>query len=97
MGYDAAGNLLWSASGLTLLGPQCDSDAAYASPSRADRSYDSMNRLLTLRFSDGQGDQDWSYWPGGKVKRVQTRNNGAVTTNDYTYNLRGLPTSESVA
>ncbi len=43
-----------------------------------------MNRLLTLRFSDGQGDQDWSYWPGGKVKRVQTRNNGAVTTNDYT-------------
>lgn len=97
MGYDAAGNLLWSASGLTLLGPQCDSEAAYASPSRADRTYDSMNRLLTLRFSDGQGDQDWNYWPGGKVKRVQTRNNGAVTTNDYTYNLRGLPTSESVA
>lgn len=97
MGYDAAGNLLWSASGLTLLGPQCDSDAAYASPSRADRTYDSMNRLLTLRFSDGQGDQDWNYWPGGKVKRVQTRNNGAITTNDYTYNLRGLPTSESVA
>ena len=45
----------------------------------ADRGYDSMNRLVTLRFSDGQGDQDWSYWPGGKVKRVQTRNNGAST------------------
>ena len=96
MGYDAAGNLLWSASGLALLGPQCESEGAYASPSRADRGYDSMNRLVTLRFSDGQGDQDWSYWPGGKVKRVQTRNNGASTINEYSYNLRGLPTSESV-
>ncbi|TFZ46691.1 RHS repeat protein [Stenotrophomonas maltophilia] len=96
MGYDAAGNLLWSASGLTLLGAQCESEGAYASPSRADRGYDSMNRLVTLRFSDGRGDQDWSYWPGGKVRRVQTRNNGASTINEYSYNLRGLPTSESV-
>jgi len=96
MGYDAAGNIVWSASGLTLLGPQCDSSTAQASASRADRSYDSMNRLLTLRFSDGLGDQDWSYWPGGRVKRVQTRNNGAATINEYTYNLRGLPTSETV-
>lgn len=96
MAYDAAGNIVWSASGLTLLGPQCDGGAAQASPSRVDRTYDSMNRLLTLRFSDGQGDQDWSYWPGGSVKRVQTRNSGAATTNEYAYNLRGLPTSETV-
>lgn len=96
VGYDAAGNVLWSAAGLTLLGPQCDTTAAYASASRADRGYDSMSRLLTLRFSDGQGDQDWAYWPGGKVKRVTTRNNGAATVNEYQYNLRGLPTAETV-
>ena len=96
VGYDATGNILWSASGLTLLGQQCDTSAAYASASRIDRSYDSMARLLTLRFSDGQGDQDWSYWPGGKVKRVTTRNNGTATINEYQYNLRGLPTVESV-
>ncbi len=96
VGYDAAGNVLWSAAGLTLLGQQCDTSAAYASASRADRSYDSMARLLTLRFSDGQGDQDWAYWPGGKVKRVTTRNNGAATVNEYQYNLRGLPTAETV-
>lgn len=96
VGYDAVGNVVWSASGLALLGPQCDSDVGHASASRADRTYDSMNRLLTLRFSDGQGDQDWSYWPGGQVKRVQTRNGEASTINEYTYNLRGLPTSETV-
>lgn len=96
MGYDAAGNVLWSASGLTLLGQQCDSGEAMASAARVDRTYDSLNRLLTLRFSDGQGDQDWSYWAGGQVKRVETRNNGAATVNAYTYNLRGLPTSETI-
>lgn len=96
IGYDAAGNILWSASGLTLLGLQCDSAEAMASAARVDRTYDSLSRLLTLRFSDGQGDQDWSYWPGGMVKRVETRNNGASTVNAYTYNLRGLPTSETV-
>jgi len=96
MSYDPAGNVVWSASGLTLLGQQCDTAQAMASAARADRTYDSMNRLLTLRFSDGQGDQDWSYWAGGKVKRVETRNNGAATINAYTYNLRGLPTSETM-
>lgn len=96
-GYDAAGNVVWSAAGLALLAPQCDSAQAMASPSRSDRSYDSMNRLLTLRFSDGQGDQEWSYWPGGKVKRVQTRNSGALVINEYAYNLRGLPVSETAA
>lgn len=96
VGYDAAGNVIWSAAGLTLLGPQCDSETAWASSSRADRGYDSMNRLLTLRFSDGQGDQDWSYWPGGKVRRVQTRNGGALTVNEYAYNLRDLLTGETV-
>ena len=96
-GYDAAGNVVWSAPGLALLGAQCDAEQAMASPSRHDRGYDSMGRLLSLRFSDAQGDQDWTYWPGGKVKRVQTRNSGALVINEYNYNLRGLPVSETAA
>ncbi|KAF1055454.1 MAG: hypothetical protein GAK43_00248 [Stenotrophomonas maltophilia] len=97
MGYDSAGNVIWSAAGLSLFGAQCDSAQAQLSPAKADRTYDSMNRVTSLRFSDGQGDQNWSYWPGGALKRVQTFNGSSAVSNEYAYNLRGLITSETVS
>ncbi|CBA16818.1 RHS repeat domain-containing protein [Xanthomonas albilineans] len=95
-GYDAAGNLVWSAAGLSLPSTSsCDADAAFASGRRVDRSYDVRNRIKTLNFPDGNGNQTWSYWPDGLVKQITTINNGIPTYNSYTYNKRRLLIGES--
>ncbi|MCW0377594.1 hypothetical protein NB697_000440 [Xanthomonas sacchari] len=95
-GYDAAGNLVWSASGLSLpSSTSCDADAAFASGRRVDRSYDVRNRIKALSFPDGNGNQSWSYWPDGAVKQITTLNNGIATYNSYAYNKRRLLIAES--
>ncbi|WP_367380706.1 RHS repeat protein [Stenotrophomonas cyclobalanopsidis] len=98
-GYDAAGNLAWSASGLVLpSASSCDAEAAYASGRRADRSFDARNRLKTLVFPDGKGNQAWSYTNDGKPTQIVSRNDaGAEATTTYTYNRRRLLTAESLA
>lgn len=95
-GYDAAGNLVWTAAGLSLPSTSaCDADAAYASGRRIDRSYDMRNRIKALSFPDGNGNQAWSYWPDGAVKQITTINNGVATYNSYAYNKRRLLIAES--
>ncbi len=100
MAYDAAGNLAWSASGLNLPDPgHCNLAEAEASGRKVTRSYDDRNRLQTLGFPDGRGNQAWTYHPDGLVKQVATDNEGAaqgVVVNKYHYNNRRLLTSESV-
>ncbi|WP_151421700.1 RHS repeat-associated core domain-containing protein [Xanthomonas citri] len=98
MAYDAAGNLSWSASGLDLPSTtSCDLDAAAASGRQVARTYDSRNRLKTLRFPDKNGNQDWSYTPDGLPAQVTTLNDagGSSFVNVYNYNKRRKLTSES--
>jgi YD repeat-containing protein len=96
MDYDGAGNLSWSAAGLNLASTtDCNLNEASSSGRRVSRSYDARNRLKTLTFPDGNGDQSWSYWPDGLVKQVKTTNNGISTYNSYAYNKRRLPIGES--
>ncbi|WP_244667437.1 RHS repeat protein [Xanthomonas sp. D-109] len=95
-GYDAVGNLVWSAAGLSLPNTSsCDADTAFASGRRVDRSYDVRNRIKALSFPDGNGNQAWSYWPDGVVKQITTTNNGVATYNSYAYNKRRLLIAES--
>lgn len=99
MDYDAVGNLLWSAAGLSLPSTSsCDRDAAYSSGRRVDRGYDARNRLKTLRFPDSNGNQDWTYTPDGLPAQVTTWNEGGASTvvNTYVYNRRRLLTGESM-
>jgi RHS repeat-associated protein len=104
MGYDAAGNPSWSAAGLDASSfastTDCQHGAAYASGRVSTRSYDRRNRLLTLSFPDGRGNQVWTYAPDGKPASVTAYSgaNGAhpvVTT--YDYNRRRLLTRESLS
>lgn len=98
MAYDDAGNLDWSASGLSLTDPaNCNAAEGYAAASRAQRTYDVMNRLTGLAFSDGRGNQSLEYWADGALKKILTSNDGVVATNEYAYNRRRLLTSESVS
>ncbi|MBA8884757.1 RHS repeat domain-containing protein [Dokdonella fugitiva] len=103
MGYDAAGNLNWSASGLPAAfadSTTCQQAEAWNAGRRVVRSYDARNRLLTLAFPDGQGDQTWTYTPAGLPARATASNAsngaGAVSTT-YAYNRRGLLVAETLA
>ncbi|MCI4567113.1 RHS repeat-associated core domain-containing protein [Lysobacter sp. CFH 32150] len=91
MGYDAAGNLAWSAAGLPWSNTtDCTIDTTGR---RADRTYDARNRLKTLSFPDGVGNQVWTYTPDSKPDQITTynaTNNGVPVINAYHYNRRRL-------
>lgn len=100
MGYDGAGNLAWSASGLTLPdASSCDRAAAEASGRVVRRTYDARNRLATLVFPDSSGNQQWIYTLDGLPLQVTTWNEAGanVAHNHYAYNKRRLLTVERVA
>ncbi|WP_205956747.1 RHS repeat domain-containing protein [Pseudoxanthomonas winnipegensis] len=93
---DDAGNLLWSAGGLNLFSAvDCNFSEAQSSGRVVSRAYDARNRLKSLSFPDGNGNQAWTYWPDGKVKQVTTSNGGVATYNSFTYNKRRLLVGES--
>lgn len=96
--YDPAGNLAWAAAGLDAsMAGACNRDAASVSGRRVDRTYDALNRLSTLSFPDGQGNQVWTYTADGKPLVVKTTNGATVLSNVYAYNRRGFTTGESFA
>ena len=100
MGYDAAGNLIWSAAGTGLMdATQCNTNEGYASGRRVDRTYDNRNRLTDLVFPDSNGNQHWTYTADSKPAQVTTLNDAGSTTvvNAYTYNKRRLLTGESIS
>ncbi|WP_386816276.1 RHS repeat domain-containing protein [Lysobacter gummosus] len=101
MAYDGAGNLTSSASGLNLPATDnCNTAEAAASGRVVARGYDALNRLKTLAFPDGRGNQSWEYTPDGQPSRVVTYNesgNAAAVENTYTYNKRRLLIGEAVA
>ncbi|MDQ3524605.1 MAG: RHS repeat protein [Chloroflexota bacterium] len=100
--YDAAGNLAWSATGLSLPSTDralCETDrwTAYGSGRRVSRTYDARNRPISLTFPNGMGSQSWTYTPDGLPAQITAYNdpgNGAPVVSAYTYNKRRLLTSE---
>lgn len=99
MDYDGAGNLQWSAAGLITLTStsSCDTIAGRDSGRKVTRYYDARNRLTTLNFPDGIGDQNLVYWPDGLVRQITTFNDGGTSVvNAYDYNKRRLLTGESI-
>lgn len=100
MDYDAAGNLAWTASGLSLPSTtDCNFNEAWNSGRRTDRGYNNRNRLSSLALADGRGNQQWQYTADGLPAQITTWNdpgNGAPVINAYTYNKRRLLTGESV-
>lgn len=93
MGYDAAGNLAWSAAGYSSTATGCLGASSVAAR-RVDRSYDARNRPVELRFPDGQGDTVTSYTPDGLPAGITAYNGSDVVTTSTTYNRRRLPTQE---
>lgn len=98
--YDAAGNISWSAAGVDLpSATSCDHAAAESSGRVVRRTYDSRNRLATLRFPDHNGDVDFSYTQDGLLKQSTAYNDSGASTamTTYQYNKRRLLTGEALA
>lgn len=101
MGYDNAGNLLWSAAGVSAPSTSsCDTTTGYNSGRRVDRTYDQRNRLKSLTFPNGGlGNQVWSYAADNLPTSATVNNATGGTyplTNTYVYNKRRLLTDETV-
>ena len=97
MGYDGAGNLGWSASGLPA-GTACHTtgNTATINARKANRTYDARNWLRALAFADGKGNQTWTYTPDGLPAKIVTAQPSVVPVeNTYTYNRRRLLATES--
>lgn len=103
MTYDAAGNLSWSAAGLSLAAYgdlyQCNRAEAATSGRSVTRAYDARGRLTSLVFPDTRGSQSWSYTADGLAASVAVTNEASGTApvvTTYTYNSRRLPATESI-
>ena len=104
MQYDSASNVIWSAAGIAspdVSSPTACSSARTAaefSGRRVDRQYDARNRVTTLAFPDGRGNQTWVYTPDGLPSQITTNNSagGTQVVNSYIYNRRRLPTQETM-
>ncbi|MHC9086256.1 RHS repeat domain-containing protein [Luteimonas sp. RIT-PG2_3] len=96
MGYDGAGNLTWSASGLpAATACHATGNLAVINARKATRAYDARNRVASLGFPDGLGNTISTYTPDGLLASITADNGGSsqVTTN-YTYNRRRLMIGE---
>ncbi len=96
-GYDPAGNIAWSAGGLDLPSPtSCDRSDPKIDPRRVQRAYDANNRLLSVMYPDGLGDQVLTYTADGEVETETVFNQGRVAVvTARSYNSLGSVVSQS--
>lgn len=93
MDYDSANNLAWSAEGLAITGTGCGQEQV-ATAARTTRTYDAMNRVLTILPPVGTGTQStqYHYTPLGQPDHLVS----GISTWDGAYNFRGMLTGESL-
>ena len=97
MGYDAAGNLSWSAAGLALPSTTSCDVADVPGNLKVNRTYDVRNRIFTLAFPGGRGNQLWGYTPDGLISQTRVFNGPNQTeeiATAYHYNRRRLLNGE---
>lgn len=96
LGYDGAGNLTWSASGVeSTIGCSADGVHSKIAPRRIDRSYDARNRLVSVVYPNHLGDTSHVYTPDGRLASITADNGGSnQVRTEYAYNRRGLMSQE---
>jgi RHS repeat-associated protein len=90
--YDAANNVLWRASGLSLPSASCDI-ASVPAGNKIAFGYDPSNRLTTTSYSDGSPSITRTYTLDGLPATISA--DGSAWTNSY--NKRRLNVLESLA
>ena len=99
IGRDIIGNVTWTVMGAPFDdATACQHAEAHASGQRVDRTYDAHNRLATVSYPDGVGNQARLYTPDGRLRRITTYNAraGDMAYNAYLWNARRLLVDESI-
>jgi len=91
LAYDGANNLAWSAEGLSITESGCGQDQV-ATSAKTTRTYDPMNRVLTLVPPSGTQSTSYTYDALGHVKTAVS----GIATQYYVYNSLGLLSGESL-
>lgn len=91
--YDAAGNLSWRASGLTLLSTSSCDQANVPAAQKISFGYDVLNQLKTTTYGDNSPAIARTYTADGLLKTISS--DGALWT--YEYNKRQLNWKETLA
>ncbi|MDE2154877.1 MAG: hypothetical protein KGJ32_03135 [Xanthomonadaceae bacterium] len=91
LAYDAANNLAWSADGLSITGTGCGQEQV-AAAARTTRSYDAMNRVLTMQPPSGTQSTQTTYDALGQATQVVS----GTSVWNATYDFRGLLTGETL-
>jgi YD repeat-containing protein len=94
MAYDAAGNLAWSAEGQTITGTDCGQSQVPAG-AQVTRTYDALNRVLSINYPDGVGSASFHYDPRGNLASSSVPSDGADWS--YTHNATGELTGETLS
>lgn len=92
MAYDAANNLAWSAQGQAITDGTCG-QSDVASAAQTVRTYDAMNRVLTITPPTGTQSTSYFYDERGNVYNVTS---GSVTQT-FGYNSLNLLSSQTLA
>jgi YD repeat-containing protein len=92
MGYDDANNLAWSVSGATLGNDgSCHPELAQ-SPGVTTRTYDAMNRVLTIQPPAGTQGTTYKYDALGNVATTIS----GIAIQGFSHNFRGMLTNEAL-
>jgi YD repeat-containing protein len=89
--YDAANNVAWTASGMTITGSGCGQEQV-PTTAQTSRTYDAMNRVLTLAPPSGTQSTAYTYDPLGNLATA----NSGITTWSGARNKLALLTSETL-
>jgi len=94
--YDAAGNVDWTAGGMSYTGAGDEHDCATAgadASAKVSRTYDTLNELTSVAYADGTPGRTVRYTPTGKPAHAES----GPATWDYTYNKMDLLASETLS
>ena len=96
MAYDGANNLAWSAQGQTITDGTCgQSDVAAAA--QTVRTYDPMNRVLSITPPAGTQDTNYSYDLVGNILTLSTGVPQLQSQQQFTYDTRNMLTTEALS
>ncbi len=96
MAYDGANNLAWSAQGQTITDGTCGQSDVPAAAQTV-RTYDPMNRVLSITPPAGTQDTNYSYDLVGNILSVSTGVPQLQSQQQFTYNTRNMLTTEAMS
>lgn len=89
--YDAGGRIAWTAQGAQISGSDCGREQV-SDAGKTRRTYDVMNRLLSVAYPAGTRGVSFGYDALGLLAYADT----GTSRWSYGYNKRGLPVSETL-